>query len=107
MWLKKIPFKRLQFFALHFPTDPWKKLADILHLHPTKDIPQCPWFLPFAFGKEIPEGAAQDDLTPENISTQVLEGEIDYTIARKFKDSLSNEAKLKIAEYTPVNTILW
>ena len=59
------------------------------------------------FGKEIPEDSLLDDLTPENVSAQVLEHQIDYTVARKFKDHLSSEAKLKIANYAPVNTILW
>jgi len=63
------------------------------------------------FGKEKPEDSIidkqLDGLTPENISTQVLENEIDYTVARKLKDHLSCEAKLKIANYAPVNTILW
>ena len=107
MWLKTIPLERFQFFALHFPTEPWKKLADLLHLHPKKDIPQCPWFLPLVFGEKVSEGLLLGGLTEDNVSEQVLEHEVDYTIARKFKEKLSDKAKQKIAEYTPINTVLW
>ncbi|XP_065062974.1 uncharacterized protein LOC135689612 isoform X2 [Rhopilema esculentum] len=114
LWFKTIPTDRLSFFAQHFPREPWKKLADICHLHPENDIPQCPWFLHFVFGKEIPKEdentpteIVSDDLTSENISNKVLEFEIDYSVARKFKEHLTDEAKAKICSYAPLNTVIW
>ena len=105
--MKTIPSERLQFFALHFPTEPWKKLADILHLHPEKDVPQCPWFLPFAFGKEIPADVLSSDINADNISAKVVADQIDYSVARKFQGNLTDEAKRKISSYAPIDTVLW
>ena len=89
-------------------------MADICHLHPENDIPQCPWFLHFVFGKEIPKEdentpaeIVSNDLTSENISKKVLEFEIDYSVARKFKEYLTDEAKAKICSYAPINTVIW
>ena len=107
-WLKTIPAERLEFYALHFPTEPWKKLADICHLNPEKDLPQCPWFLNFVFGKEGPEGKeVSSGITAENVSQKVLESDVDYTVVRKFKTNLDDSAKERIATYAPINTIIW
>ncbi|XP_052101817.1 uncharacterized protein LOC127735621 [Mytilus californianus] len=35
-WVKTFTKDELEFFALHFPVDPWKKLADICHFNPEK-----------------------------------------------------------------------
>ena len=35
-WVRRFSREDLEFFALHFPTDPWQKLADICHLNPKK-----------------------------------------------------------------------
>ena len=48
------------------------------------------------------------NLTAENISSRVMEADIDYTVARKFTNSLTHKAKERIARYTPkLDTILW
>jgi len=33
-WVKQFSKEDLEFYALHFPKEPWKKLADICHFHP-------------------------------------------------------------------------
>jgi len=109
-WVQSIPADRLQFFALHFPVDPWKKLADLCHLHPEKDFPQCPWFLPFCFGKPIPDEAISTEsttLTEENVSEVLLTTDVDYTVVRKFKEKLTSNAKERVATYSPIDTVLW
>ena len=35
-WVRKLTEEQLEFYALHFPTEPWKKLADICHFNPKK-----------------------------------------------------------------------
>lgn len=95
---------------MHFPTEPWKKLADLCHLHPAKDFRQCPWFLPFCFGKPIPESVNTStiaELTAENICEKIMATDIDYSVARKFASSLDPQAKERIAKYTKLDTVLW
>ena len=64
----------MEFFAVFMPKEPWKKLADILHLHPQKHQPQCPWFLSHCYGKEAPPNtlvAQCANMTAENVSELV------------------------------------
>lgn len=35
-WVQRFTAKELEFYAIHFPKEPWKKLADICHFHPQK-----------------------------------------------------------------------
>ena len=73
-WVSTIPEEDMEFFALFMPKEPWKKLADILHLHPQKHQPQCPWFLPFCYGKDAPPNtlvAQCANMTSENVSELV------------------------------------
>lgn len=111
-WVKTIPVERLQFFAMHFPSEPWKNLADLIHLNPERDMPQCPWFLPFCFGKQpmpdTPASQQLSDLTEDNISQVILNNkDVDYTVARKFRDHLTDLAKERICRYSKIETVLW
>ncbi|KAJ3413335.1 hypothetical protein HDV05_008185 [Chytridiales sp. JEL 0842] len=57
-----------EFQALHFPTAPWKAVADLCHLNPNDFA--APWFLPFCFGTPAPEGTlvgTMASLTTENL----------------------------------------
>ena len=95
---------------MHFPPEPWKKLADLCHLHPEKDFPQCTWFLPFCFGKAVPEGcivAESLQMNGDDISEVVMTTDIDYSIVRKWHKSLNVPAKERIARYSKLDTILW
>lgn len=48
-WMCNISVERLQFYTIAFQNlDPWKTLADLLHVKPT--MMQDPTFLPLAFG---------------------------------------------------------
>ncbi|XP_057317776.1 uncharacterized protein LOC130662852 [Hydractinia symbiolongicarpus] len=111
LWVRTIPVERLEFYAMHFPSEPWKKLANVCHLNPKKDFPQCTWFLPFCFEKTtLPEtillsGIA--NLNSENINEVIMRTDIDYTIARKWVGYLTNEAKKRIASYSKIDTVLW
>jgi hypothetical protein len=51
-WIRNISREDLEYFALNMPKEPWRELADIVHLSPT-DF-QCPWFLSVMFGGEPP-----------------------------------------------------
>ena len=35
-WVRTFSTQEIEFFAIHFPKEPWKKLADICHLNPSK-----------------------------------------------------------------------
>ena len=41
-WVRTIPADDLEFYALHLPKEPWKRLADLVHFNPktvcTNDI---------------------------------------------------------------------
>ena len=34
-WVKTIPKETLEFFSLTFPKQPWRDLANLIHLHPS------------------------------------------------------------------------
>jgi hypothetical protein len=93
------------------PTEPWKKLADIVHFNPTKDFPGLPWFLPFCFGTPAPAETMVSrcrDLTSENINTLIKEFKIPYSHLKQFKEHLNDESKARIASYEDkLDTILW
>ncbi len=110
-WTRTLTQKELEYFALHMPTEPWKKLADIVHFNPTKDFPSLPWFLPFCFGTPAPTETMVSrcrDLTSENINNLIKEFKIPYSHLKQFKDDLNNESKARIASYEEkLDTILW
>ena len=35
-WVRKFSKDELEFYALHLPSEPWKRLADICHFNPKK-----------------------------------------------------------------------
>ena len=35
-WTKTFSAEELEFYALHYPAEPWKKLADICHFKPKR-----------------------------------------------------------------------
>jgi hypothetical protein len=93
------------------PTEPWKKLADIVHFNPTNDFPALPWFLPFCFGTPAPAEtmvARCRDLTNENVNDLLKEFSIPYSHLKQFKDQLNESSKAKIAaKEDKLDTILW
>lgn len=111
LWVRTIPVKRLEFYAIHFPPEPWKKLANMCHLNPERDFPQCTWFLPFCFEKTtVPETillSGIGNLNSGNINEVIMRTDVDYTVARKWVGYLTNEAKKRIASYSKIDTVLW
>lgn len=35
-WVRTFSAEKLEFYALHYPKDPWMKLSDLCHFHPEK-----------------------------------------------------------------------
>ena len=110
-WTRTLTKQELEYFALHMPTEPWKKLADIVHFHPEKDFPALPWFLPFCFGTPAPAEtmvARCRDLTAANVNDLLKEFDIPYSHLKQFKDHLNETSKAKIAaREEKLDTILW
>ena len=110
-WTRTLTRSELEYFALHMPTEPWKKLADIVHFNPTKDFPALPWFLPFCFGTAAPSEtmvARCRDLTAENVNALIKEFQIPYSHLKQFKEHLNNDSKARVASYEEkLDTILW
>lgn len=110
-WTRTLTKQELEYFALHMPTEPWKKLADIVHFHPTKDFPALPWFLPFCFGTAAPADtmvARCRDLTNENVNDLLKEFAIPYSHLKQFKEHLNEASKAKIAaKEEKLDTVLW
>ncbi|KAK7101600.1 uncharacterized protein [Littorina saxatilis] len=110
-WVKGFTKDELEFYALHLPKEPWMKLADICHFNPKHDFAALPWFLPFCFGGDAPDGSMVNrcrNLTAENVNSLVKEYDIPYSHLKQLKDSLTEEAKVRIAEYEDkLDTVLW
>ncbi|CAF3735633.1 unnamed protein product, partial [Rotaria sordida] len=110
-WTRTLTRQELEYFALHMPTEPWRKLANIIHFNPSKDFPALPWFLPFCFGTPAPEEtmvARCRTLTNENVNDLIKEFKIPYSHLKQFKDHLNDRSKARIAAYEEkLDTILW
>nr|KAG5704322.1 hypothetical protein BaRGS_012631 [Batillaria attramentaria] len=110
-WAQGFTTEELEFYALHLPKEPWKKLADICHFHPQKDFTALPWFLPFCFGEAAPEGtmvARCRDVTRENVNSLIEEYDIPYSHLKQLHDALTEDSKKRIAEYEDkLDTVLW
>ena len=110
-WTRTLTTQELEYFALHMPVEPWKKLADIVHFNPTKDFPALPWFLGFCFGGQAPSEtivARCRDLTNDNVNDLLKEFSIPYSHLKQFKDKLNETSKARIAEKEDkLDTILW
>lgn len=108
-WVRTLTKEELQFFAVHLPKEPWKELADLLHLNPKTDFAED-WFLGVAFGEPAPAGsavAASQSLAPDNVLETARVFNLPYTFLRKHRDLLSQEVLAQVARYTPLETLLW
>eukprot|EP00824_Muranothrix_gubernata_P023403 TRINITY_DN623_c0_g1_i2.p1 TRINITY_DN623_c0_g1~~TRINITY_DN623_c0_g1_i2.p1 ORF type:complete len:401 (+),score=57.85 TRINITY_DN623_c0_g1_i2:88-1203(+) len=99
-WVRSIPCEALQFYALHFPLESWRALADMCHLASTDFT--LPWFLGMCFGDQAPEGsmvAQCSDLNQENVRDRVLKHDVPYSFLRKRVDptNLPNDVKARVA----------
>ncbi|XP_048769529.2 uncharacterized protein LOC125675774 [Ostrea edulis] len=110
-WVQRFTSKELEFYAIHFPKDPWKKLADICHFHPQKDFPSLEWFLPYCYGQGPPPDTTVGrmvTLTADNVNEMLVDLSIPYLSVKAHKDKLTNASKGLIAEREDkLDTILW
>eukprot|EP01124_Arcella_intermedia_P010569 TRINITY_DN17089_c0_g1_i2.p1 TRINITY_DN17089_c0_g1~~TRINITY_DN17089_c0_g1_i2.p1 ORF type:complete len:623 (+),score=161.36 TRINITY_DN17089_c0_g1_i2:41-1870(+) len=108
-WIKKIPAEQLHFYALQLPKEPWKELADMIHVSPS-DF-QCDWFLEVTFGKKVPSGSILEvceGLNSENVVDILKQNhKIPYSFLRTHVRPLPDEAKDLIALYTPIDVLIW
>ncbi|WAR31528.1 hypothetical protein MAR_034070 [Mya arenaria] len=101
--------EELEFYAIHFPKDPWKKLADIVHFHPKEDFTSMDWFLPYCFGGAAPEGsmvercqalvAKNSTDTDMDINALIKEFPIPYTVVKPHLSKLTDDSKARIASW--------
>jgi len=110
------------------PKEPWRELADLVHLHPKHF--QQDWFLDFCFDKPIPGGTLVAECsgwaiqTPERRLELIQKWKLPYSFIRReinasgtsgaassstgaVKINLSEKEKQEIARYEEVNTIIW
>ena len=70
-----------------------------------------PWFLPFCYGVDAPEGSMVQrcrDVTDDNINELVTEFPIPFAHLKSRASKLSNESKARIAGYEKLlDTVLW
>ncbi|KAK3092936.1 hypothetical protein FSP39_009099 [Pinctada imbricata] len=111
-WVQTLTKEELEFYALHFPLEPWKKLADICHFHPEKDFAVLPGFLSFCFGLDPPEFASWikecRNLNKSNINDMITKHPVPFAHIKALTDSISDVNKGKLARDEPkLDTVLW
>lgn len=110
-WVKRFTKEDLEFYALHFPKEPWKKLSDICHFHPKKDFPALDWFLEFCYGAPAPDGTMVQrcrDIKEDTVNDLIKEFDIPYGHLKPHLDKLTEGSKARIAGYEPkLDTVLW
>lgn len=110
-WVQRFTAKELEFYAIHFPKEPWKKLADICHFHPQKDFPSLEWFLPYCYGQSAPADTTVGrmvTMTAENVNELLESLNIPYLTVKPHKDKLTNASKGRIADREDkLDTVLW
>jgi hypothetical protein len=97
-WVSSFTKEELEFFALQMPTEPWRKLADLIHFHPD-DFKALPWFLRFCHGEAPPDDTFINrvkSVTSENVNSLVTEMPLPFTFVREHKSVLTAEAKAAI-----------
>ncbi|XP_067674466.1 uncharacterized protein [Haliotis asinina] len=110
-WVRTFTKEELEFYALHYPKDPWKKLADICHFNPKTDFEALPWFLPYCFGENPPSGSMVErcrDITEANVNDLITEYDVPYTHIKEHKAKLTDNSKARLAAYeSKLDTVLW
>jgi hypothetical protein len=113
-WCGTISEENLAFFALNMPRQPWKDLADLIHLKPT-DF-KLGWFLPTMFTGVAPEdsilakvGDNQLALDGSNLVEFLTthKVEVPFSYLRSKLTAVPVGARPLIAAYTPLDTLIW
>ena len=121
-WVRQLTQEQLVYRALMYPSDGWRRLADLTHLNSEKDF-ALEWFLPWCFGKELPANNIVNkvkNLTLDNFISVYDEYRLPYEIARlKLKEfgagnryNRSIQPKIReiyshIAKVERMETLLW
>ncbi|KAJ8026844.1 hypothetical protein HOLleu_31794 [Holothuria leucospilota] len=110
-WVHLHTKEELEYFALFYPKENWKKLADICHLNPKKDFQVIPWFLPHCFGEAAPDGSLVQRcslITAENVNELVSGNEVPFSHIKSLSNVLNDASKVRIATYSKnLSTVLW
>jgi uncharacterized membrane protein YgcG len=112
-WIKQLPKDQLEFYAIMYELSIWKKLINLLHTK-TTDF-QLDWFQKYVYGEKAPLNSfvsKSSSIDKDNVYDIIQEYKPVYNFLRShkiIKELLINDNKLKgmIAEYTPLNVILW
>eukprot|EP01099_Mayorella_cantabrigiensis_P003827 TRINITY_DN287_c0_g1_i1.p1 TRINITY_DN287_c0_g1~~TRINITY_DN287_c0_g1_i1.p1 ORF type:complete len:548 (+),score=92.80 TRINITY_DN287_c0_g1_i1:208-1851(+) len=108
-WLYSIPDKKLAFYAIQMPKEPWQELADIIH--PKSGNMQMGWFFEVMFGKEAPEDSVVktvQNLTINNLENRFKQSPIPYSfLRRQITGEIPLSVKVGIAKYERINTLIW
>jgi len=113
-WCGTISEENLSFFALNMPRQPWKDLADLIHLK-SSDF-KLPWFISTMFTGVAPEDSilaqvgdnqllADGSNLVEFLTTKKVE--IPFSYLRSKLKSVPVEARPHIAKYAPLDTLIW
>nr|XP_006823148.1 PREDICTED: uncharacterized protein LOC100371489 [Saccoglossus kowalevskii] len=110
-WVRTLPADQLEFYALHLPKEPWRRLADVCHFNPEKDFPNLPWFLRYCYGDAAPDGSMVKScghLNAENVNELVKGHDVPYAHLKELNNHLDDVSKARIASYEDkLDTLLW
>lgn len=120
MWVRGLTKEQLEYRALMFPTDLWRRLADLVHLSPHLDF-AVDWFLPSCFGAELPPGSLisrAKNVTIDTFLSLYQEYPLPYEFVRVHLDlnksynnyqhhSQIDAIKAEIASHEKIETVLW
>jgi len=113
-WCGTISEENLSFFALNMPRQPWKDLADLIHLKPS-DF-KLPWFIGTMFTGNAPEdsilakvGDSQLAADGSNLVEFLTQKsvEIPFSYLRSKLSNIPVAARPHIARYAPLDTLIW
>jgi hypothetical protein len=112
MWLSKRPKEELESNTLDMPTKYWKELMDLVHPNP-KQL-SLHWFQEYVFTKKAPKESLTYIMNSINTKDEKkIEDIIEkfkppYVYLRlKKKITLSQKAKKIIAQYSPIDDLIW
>ena len=109
-WVRTFSKEELEYYALHYPTEPWRRMADICHFNPVRDFPNLPWFLPYCYGKSAPEGTMVHrcrNVTGDNVNDLLKEFPLPYSHVKDYKSLLTEESKGRIGLTDKLDQIIW
>jgi len=113
-WCGTISEENLSFFALNMPRQPWKDLADLVHLKPS-DF-KLPWFIGTMFTGVAPEDSILAKVGDNQLATDgsnLVEFlsekrvEIPFSFLRSKLSAIPQAARPHIARYAPLDTLIW